>query len=529
VFADLRSIDNDVEIKTDICIVGAGAAGVTLALQLIDRRIDVCLLESGGFALELDSQALYDGQTDGRPYYPLGICRLRFFGGTTNHWGGRSRPFSDWDFAPRARVPHSGWPITLGDLEPYYQRATAVCGLGPFTYGAEVWKQTSLDVPALDPQRLRYGFWQYSRSSQVTPGASGPVRFGKDYREALGRAQNISVLLHANLTGIRLDPSGGAVEAFEFKSLTGVSGRVRAQRFVLACGAIENARMLLLSNDIMPQGVGNTHDLVGRFFMEHPDSQCGILEASSSDFWQTFKPHQIYEREFTPGVLLAPEVQAREQVLGCAAAFRKAQPADAEAVLRNGYPDRATPYETSETETALSKVLAYFDSLTGDEQNDQRKGKPRYFIIAAELEQMPNPESRVTLTDEADALGLRRTCLAWRLTEQDKRSLLTFVKTIGLECGRLNLGRVRISEWLLDGDNWGGNMHGSYHHLGTTRMADQPHRGVVDRNCRVHGIENLYVAGGSVFPTASPTNPTFTIVALTIRLGDHLLKHFEPN
>lgn len=174
----------------------------------------------------------------------------------------------------------------------------------------------------------------------------------------------------------------------------------------------------------------------------------------------------------------------------------------------------------------LGKIFGSVDEVGSDVAHRLWEGRfPLTMDVSVELEQAPNPESRVKLSSAQDAMGLNQVLLDWKFTKLEKRSALAFIKTIGKEFGRLGLGRVMIRDWLLeDNDEWGEDLHGSFHHLGTTRMTDDPKRGVVDRNCRVHGVYNLYIAGGSVFATAGATNPTLTIVALSLRLADHLKK-----
>lgn len=528
-FDDLRSLGDKAVIDTDVCIVGAGAAGISMALSLVGSGLKVCLLEGGGAEFEDDSQALYQGAETGLPYYPLDACRLRFFGGTTNHWGGRSQPLAPWDLTRRAWVPRSGWPIGFQDIAPYYPRAQQLCSLGPFSYGPEVWRAFGHSPAKIDPKKLQYTFWRYSAVRRPELTDVDAVRFGKDYGPFLRKAADVRVLLHANLTRIRLQPGGQAVRELEIASLSGKSARVRARRYVLACGAIENARLLLSSDDVERGGVGNRHDLVGRFFMEHPDVQTAMLHPLKPELLNTF--HALYQRDgrvVRPGLRMAPEAQAAQRVLTCAATFAHEDNPDMPVVAARKIAPDLKAGRWGEAGENVGRVLGDLGGFLDDSYRNWRDGVvPRERIermrLNVELEQSPDPASRVTLTGERDALGLRRPQLSWRLGELERRSVLVFTKAVAAELGRLGLARVRISDWLLDPKGgWGGDMHGSFHHLGTTRMADDPKQGVVDRDGRVHGVGNLYVAGGSVFTTAGPSNPTMTIVALALRLGHHL-------
>jgi choline dehydrogenase-like flavoprotein len=149
--------------------------------------------------------------------------------------------------------------------------------------------------------------------------------------------------------------------------------------------------------------------------------------------------------------------------------------------------------------------------------------KPKTIRLQCRAEQYPEPDSRITLSDQLDALGLRKACIDWHLSELERKTARRMVETVGAEFERLNLGKLELSDWMRpEIEDWRSWVKEGNHHSGATRMADDPRQGVVDRNCRVHGIENLYISSSSVFPTTGTANPTFTIIALAIRLADHL-------
>jgi choline dehydrogenase-like flavoprotein len=468
-FLDFRSADDGLSIDTDLCIIGAGAAGITLAREFAGSFIDVCLLESGGFEAEPQIQSLYEGEITGLDY-SLDGSRLRFFGGTTNHWSGRCGPLKAIDFEVRDGIPLSGWPIGLGDLEAYYKRAQPICELGPYVYDDRGWEVAGIQRPPFDAAILETQFWQNSP----------PTRFGSIYREELKAAGNIRVLLHANAVNFRTDATGSAVDHIDIRDLGGKSGRVKAKLFVLACGGIENPRLLLASNHESPRGLGNSSDRVGRCFMEHPHVFVGEMFADPSngeyDFVEALKWRRSEGTVFEPGFYMNEDRQKEHRILnGC---------------------------------------LTFYDGGTpiGPDQN----------VLSAQVvvqaEQEPSLESRVTLSSERDALGMPRPRLDWRLGELDLRSVEALTEAFGAEIARLKLGRLKLF------DEWRAAV-GS-HHMGTTRMSDDPQTGVVNRDCRLHDVANLYVAGSSVFSTSGFVNPTLTIVALAVRLADHLKRRF---
>lgn len=509
---DFRSLENGTLIEADVCIIGAGAAGITMAREFVGSGVRVCLAESGGLEFEPDVQDLYAGSDIGYPYAKLDIPRLRYFGGTTNHWVGYCAPLAWIDFQSRDWVPHSGWPIERSDLDPFYERAQPICQLGKYAYGKEIWEELAQKPHDFDPAEIELCFWQHSP----------PTLFGEIYRDELERSRNVHVLLHGNAVDFQTNESASLVQHVELRMLDGKTGRVKARFYVLACGGIENARLLLLSNGVEPAGLGNRHDLLGRFFMEHPHSEPGILATDDqAKLLEIYGHYLLDEVPFVPSFCAGQTMQEREQVLNSHAFLTTSSTNPGllaflqlwRSVRQGQMPDGLGEKVWLAVRDLDDVAWFAYERFTGQ--------KPLYFSIRSE--QAPNPDSRVTLGDEMDALGQRRVRLDWRFTEIDKRSVKAMITALGAEFARLGVGRVRIMDWVLDGrPDWAPDMYGGSHHIGTTRMATEPNGGVVDANCRVHYLDNLYVAGSSVFPTGGCANPTLTIVALALRLADHL-------
>ena len=503
---DARSLDAGVPIEVDLCIVGAGAAGITIAREFIDDGASVLLLEGGGLAARPESQALYQGEVSGSDYHGLDRCRLRFFGGTTNHWGGTCRPLDAIDFEPRDWVAGSGWPISREQLLPYYERAQRVCQLGPLAYELEDWSELSRGALALNAPRIASRLFQYSP----------PTRFGVQYRRALWRAPRLQVLLNAN--AVALHTAAERVEWLEFVSIERTRHRVHAERFVLALGGIENPRLLLASGS--ERGVGNEHDLVGRYFMDHPyvipAAVVAPTGAFSSDLYQRM---QVRGTALSAFLTATPELQRSEGLLnfgmsliprGRAAATQSLGQVALE-LSRGEWPD--------ELAAKLADILANLDDVAADyyrELNDESA-----FHMMHWMETTPNPDNRVTLQESRDRLGVPRPHLEWRISAEDIATMRRAYELVAGELGAAGAGRMRI-DFQADATDWGDSLGWGCHHIGTTRMHDDPAQGVVDRHCKVHGVDNLYVGGSSVFPTAGASNPTLTIVALALRLADHL-------
>jgi len=525
-----RDLESSAAIECDICIIGGGAAGITIARELAGGQPKVCLLESGGLEYDAETQNLYRGEVTGWSYPALDAGRVRYFGGSTNHWAGSCEPFDQIDFEERPWVPYSGWPLARETLDPFYERAQAYCQLGPYQYDPQFWSEiTDREPLLLDPHRV------VSRVVQSSP----PTRFGEVYRGDLERAANVQVLLHANALHLETAAVPGPVTEVTAGVLSGGQFKVRAQYFVLAAGGIENARILLLSGPADGRGLVDGSGLVGCFFMDHPVVEGAILRPA--------RPHPdlTFYRGRTFGVYgvhahlqVAEEVLRRQRLknvrapLSPVSAYRLSEGIEAYHELSDALGEGELPPDLWEH---IGSIMSDFDMVL--EAISRRLFNRRLFDHAAEaegflldamVEPTPDPNNRVTLSEERDAFGLRRPILRWRIGERDRENLWRCYQIIGMELARIGAGRVRLlrnREEAL----WEDPRLLSYanHHIGTTRMSADSRRGVVDANGKVHGSPNLFVAGSSVFPTASHVPPTLTIVALAIRLGDHLRAQFE--
>ena len=529
-----------VNVEADLCIIGAGPAGISMARTFIGTSTSVCIVESGGLAAERVNQDLYDGTSVGSPEFDPTISRMRIFGGTGKLWGGGCIPFSKQDLAQRDWVPHSGWPLSYAELEPYYARARSFCGIESHDF---------VDGSFLSrPSRPTVSFDDRKLVNQIF--ISNPVRFGETYGPELEQAENIKVLLHANLLELEAVPGGSSVRHARVRSLDGREGVIRARHFVLACGGIENARLLLLSNSTVPQGLGNERDLVGRYFMDHPTGKLGTLVSNASH--RLTRPYDRSRGNVFPEICLSDEAVGAHRLLsgrvrpvavegrvpkgiqalrGLRAAWRP-QVQDESAALQEQLwaAMKYTPVSTAAVNAPKGKGMLALQLGLG--MGDVAKAfaqklvgmptvKSDHVDLMGYFEQAPNPDSRVTLGNELDSLGQRKVCVDWRLTELDWHTYRTAATIFGSELARACGGHFQLEPWL-EGDGAGPQLVGTAHHLGTTRMADDPQQGVVDRHCRVHGVDNLYVAGSSVFPTGGWAFPTFSIVALSLRLAEHL-------
>ena len=529
-FTDARTIAAGAALRADICIVGAGIAGITIAREFIGRSASVVLVEGGGLEFTkslrelpavlrrhtLDEQALTGGRNAGQPYYPLRFTRVRAFGGSSRAWheqrGVHARPLDAIDFSARDGLPEHGWPICKEELEPYYERAQQVCALGPFAYDAETWEAQGYGAPLpLDRRLVRSVMFQFGRRS----------RFNR-YEDELARAENVNLVLHA--TAVHLADKGGRVVRIDCATMSGKRVSVQARTFVVAAGAIETARLLLASTDSWPAGIGNSRDLLGRCFMEHPDAAVGYLIPDPQLDRNAFRlyQHQGAGKDVTVEAMfrLSESVLRSERLLNAVLRLRPTYRSGMTAAVQSAQVVRRSVHHGVATPGLARHALR---SILGAPQIVRhyatwRSGRPSdVFGIDVMAEQAPTMSSRVRLARRRDRLGVKMTVLDWRLTSLDWDSIRRTMEIFGNAVRAAGVGTVISSLGKTPPA-----VFGNWHHLGTTRMHRDPAHGVVDENCRVHEMDNLYIAGGSVFPTGGYANPSLTIVALSLRLADHL-------
>ena len=528
---DARTLEDAARLEAEVCIVGAGAAGITLALELEATGRRVLLVESGGFEPDEAVQSLYDLEQIGYPQRPNYMSRARYFGGSCNLWAGRSMRLQAQDFAARAWVPGSGWPIPPDEVDRHYPRAAAILGMGGIA---------RFDL-ATHEARLSPAERDLLAGPDLVPTLSlwapRPKRFGRGERRRLERSAGVRLLLHASVTRIELDDGGTEVQALTAQTLAGKALRLEARTFVLAAGGLETPRLLLVSRDRQGQGVGNGCDLVGRYFMDHPRAVFGAVRLAAGRRLTLMRGWPLSDGKVQLGLGLSPAAQARDGLLnhyltleeeasGYTAQHYQAAIEVGKVLLRRGH--AGGRFELAKARRAPA-VRDFIYLLSPKEILPHRlwrlttlaryrlapERKARRYIVVYFCEQPPEPESRVTLSRDTDRLGLNRLILDWRIPESVHQSMLRLQAVLGRALEQRALGTLE------PGTGEPGYTDAS-HHMGTTRMSDSPRTGVVDRDCRVFGVRNLYIAGSALFPSAGHANPTLTIVALALRLADHL-------
>lgn len=517
---DFQELPRDAVLKADICVIGSGAAGITIGQEFLGTAYKVIIVESGGLKPERDTQELYRSEITGLTHRGTHGGRARIFGGTTTLWGGQALPLYPIDFEERPWVPHSGWPFSRVELESYYRRAGQVLHLDNHQYEDTCWKCFGVQAPPFDKGKLATSFSQWSPEPN----------FASGYRGQLAGSGNVGVILHTNVVKIVPNREATTIERVDIRSLAGGLGAVQARYYVICCGGIETARLLLASNDVEPCGLGNRDDLVGRYLQEHIAVRCGeIFPTSRRALQQLFDQFYIRRTKYLPKLACSEVFQRQNQilnVLGNIVFDTAAHPGIQAAKKMFNAITKGKPLE--KPSQAIWDIAKDGKELFGmayrfyvRRRSFSPSSGPIY--LEAHCEQEPNPESRVSLSGEKDALGMPRAKIDWRLTDLSWKTVSVFAKMVAAEFERLGLGRITVADGLLKQQSgWQQGMTDLSHDMGTARMHENPRRGVVDSQCRIHGIENLYVGSSAAFPTGGCSNPTLTLIALCLRLADHL-------
>jgi choline dehydrogenase-like flavoprotein len=544
VITDANGIDNGTRLKADVCIVGGGAAGISLALAMSGQGLDIVLLESGHHDLHAATQSLYDGEVaDDKLHSPPDKYRQRRLGGSTGIWGGRCMPFDPIDFEKRDWVPGSGWPISYEDLAPFYPEANKLAEAGRFAY---------TDKDAFDAPPLFKGFESSTVRTDGLERFSCPTNFGERYARRLKVATDIRVLLGANCTGLKLVSHGRTLREVEVATLSGKRFFIEARTTVLAAGGLETARLLLASNDVAPSGIGNEHDVVGRYYMCHIAGNVGslVIHGPASDVRHGYEvsPEGIYCRR---RISLHEDAQRRHGVANAVARLhfpRITDPRHRNGVLSGLFLARKfISYEYGKrlndgTPPTLGLHARHLWNVMSDPLDtcgflshwvakrtlaDRKfpsvilRNRSNRFSLEMHGEQFPRAHSRVTVTDKVDVLGLPKLRVDWNYGSDDIDSVRRTLDVIAAEVKRTGIGELTYDTETLEEDLMRFGAYGG-HHIGTARMGHDPRTSVVDANCRVHSVNNLFVAGSAVFPTSSQANPTLTLVAMSLRLAKHL-------
>jgi choline dehydrogenase-like flavoprotein len=526
-------------LETDVCIVGSGPSGLTLARELRGQSFRVMVVEGGGFASRRKLKQLNEGTTVGDNYPNPRWGRSRQFGGTANRWlvqiganqqGARYAPLDPIDFEQREETPYSGWPLRRADLDPFYERAHVHCQLGPFRYDTEPWVRpgsTPLNFPS---GNLTTSMFQFGSKDVWT----------QHYADVVHRSGNLTTLINATVIEVETDPGGENVTGVRMINEAREEFHVRAKIVILAVGCIETSRLLLLSRGSHSRGIGNQNDLVGRFFMDHPQAFLSVIKPYDR---RVFDTSGIYDLQpqgkyaVMAKLVFSEEAMRRERLQNaCFALFPRRDHFMSEAfqsfftvtldVMHASRP-RNLGLHTKNMITGLPHLTqigmwwlqgtAHYPYISrgGWSTVKNRSLLFSMFELFSLIEQVPDPDNRIVLGERRDFFGVPQVQIHWRFTNRDRENVARMRQVFSQEVRKSGLGTTEFHPEPFTSPS-------SVHPIGGARMSDDPSRGVVDANLKVHGVNNLYLASSAVFPTGGYANPTLTVVALACRLADRV-------
>ena len=539
---DATQILNHSRVRCDVCVVGSGPAGITTARELALAGVNVLLIEAGGEKQRPEQVDLYRGTSRSTNHGPLHLFRQRRLGGTSVVWGGRSAPYEDIDLEKRSYVPSSGWPISQNHLNSAYIRAHEYLDLGAFSYSAAQSFPASAQFPVkCCPGVVVDKIWRFSL----------PTNFWIKYGSFFSSHPKADVIVNGSCTEIVTNPTGDSVDYIRVTSSREHQFTVQARTYVLAMGGLEVTRLLFASTSVHKSGIGNAQGLLGRFYISHLTGNAGTIHFNNGQ-GEYFRKYVVSEGIYCKRLMrLTHDVQRRNGLLNLAITATHMEfhdPSHRSGILSSVYlakryfmgripPEFSRELSDSKYHHLLKhainvlssplEMVRFADTWTRRRLLASRKlpsvelcNEQGIYTLHFDAEQSPNVDSRVALGDERDKFGMPRLVVDWRMNRGDAESVFRSLELIARGLESAGVAKLNIKPDLAN-DAYARNGVGS-HHIGSTRMGGSPATGVVDSECRVFGIPNLYIASSSVFPTSSYVNPTLQIVAIAIRIAAHI-------
>ncbi len=504
---DLDEVIED-NVNCDICIVGSGPAGLSLFSEFQNDNIKIIILESGKINPSSYHQNLNEGYSIGPRSLNLVSSRLRCFGGAGKLWAGVCRPMDNYDFE-KNHFQYSGWPINYQNIVKYYKKASELFNLNYEIFSSEKYQKQT---------KLGSRFNEFTRKGALINGVTYQRvnTFDRDltnkFQEKLFLSSNFHLITNATVTNM-MQMKKGKISHLVATSQSGRTIEVSAKRFILCAGAIENARILLYSN--LYKEVKN-NPYIGSCFMSHPAfKEAGTLITDKDN------PKCEYHEDDLRGDFgfeVNPVERKKNKIL-----------------RHNIHLSEARNFEfTQKKENASSVIMKNLHILKNftDKVSCKFLGGEigsKYWNLDIAIEQEPRTDNFIKLSDNFDSLGKRKIEVFWdSVNNLEMRTVSEAVKTVGRESVLSGLGICEFSEPHVNKEIFKQD-DAINHHIGTTRMAKSKDSGVVDLNLRCFGLDNLFITGSSVFPTSSIVNPTFTIVALSLRLGEYLKNDLQSH
>lgn len=501
---DLNSFNKSDKYNYDAIIIGSGAAGISLGLNLAKRRLRTLILEGGELDYTDWSQDHYYGTVTARDLpYGLKDSRQRYFGGSTNCWAGGCGRLDAIDFLERDWIEKSGWPIDIEQMERWYGEAEKFLNIS---------SENSFDdlgeLLGFETKGLTY---------------TEKVNFAEHYFQKIYDSKFLDLIFDANFKRFNLDDNGNSVTNVEVVSKSGVSKKFASKIYTLAAGGIETTKILLNSKKYRRVEIGNSSSTLGKFFCDHPIAPVASL-IDSSGFMDDYKYNiwKYFERTDPnvriPFFKLTDELQITHKLLNGAVQFYE-QELELDPELEAAWKIRNSILNGNFTNISIEEIMSVTSSLQkvirAYRQRRKREGR---IALRFQIEQEPRSTNQIALIDETDSSGLNKVNLHWDFGDSERRTIeyLVAATTKALHPFGVTL---MIDKQLINSNDLPFDLRGGQHHCGTTRMSKSASSGVVDRNLKVWDMKNLYICSSSVFPTNGWVNPTLTIIALAQRLG----------
>lgn len=516
---DVDEFECDRPLQTEICIIGAGAVGLAIAAHLARAGRNVVVLEGGGATLETASQDLQRGISVGHPFHNIGVGRYRVLGGSTTFWGGQVMPLGNLPLQARSWIAADGWPIVPNDLQPYYAAAYGLLGLGRAElHDQEVWDRLDITAELGPSVEMILTRWLPQRN------------LSRLFKRDISNCSNLKVIVHANVTGFAMDENRRQVTRVEARSLSGRTLTVTAGTVVLACGSLEIPRLLLHPSADGERLPWHANEWLGRGLIDHLHGNLADVDVTDHDeFHRRFDSIYLDGFKYYPRIRLSPRLQEAEQTIDVSGEFlyetEYTQHLENIKMFLRSLSDARLPDGILKLPGHVLSVLRISAPLVWRYLMQRRSYKPKNARVrlGVSSEQLPLASSRISLGREMDAIGMRRIAVDWRIDGREIRSLAIFARAVGDALAARKLAHLRLDDDLAnESPAFLSKLSDGIHQMGTARMGSTPDKGVVDRDLKVYGTDNLYVAGQAVFPFSGVANPTFTAIALGLRLCDHV-------
>ena len=509
---DLLNETPQAGLTADICIAGAGAAGITLAVESARKGKKVLLLEGGGAVREDSSQALYDSEIVGLAHRGIHTGRIRVKGGTTVRWGGQILELDAIDFTARPGIPDSGWPFPKTELISFYERALHLEGLANVERSDEaVWRDLGLPFTQFDDLDAYLSRW------------CPEPNFARLHNKTLTTHPNIHLWLHSSVVELIIE--GGTATGIRCRTLTGVETVFHARNYIFALGGIESSRFFLQPR---PGGLPwNRSGLLGQHFQDHIDCNAALIEPHNlAVFHDAFDPIITHGFKYLPKLRLPPRLQAQLGTLsiGSTMSFEDTGKVRMQAkhTIRNIMRGRFSDVSGGNlTHTAKHVPMLFRQAWRYYVQRRAYAPPTVRILLRIHCEQEPTSRSSITLTDQRDPLGLLRIRFDWQISERELETIRQYVLIAQRSLARV--ARITPAPDLMSGSSkFLARCDDSNHHMGGMRMSTSDATGIVDTDLRLYGLTNTYICSSAVFPSSGFSNPTHTVLALALRLSDHL-------